>query len=199
MPLLARQKLMPHFNSSIKSLAALVVFSVLGASSAHGRTLHDCPYPPDMAWPAAIRFLRVDLRLPILEKDREAGYILFDYQQDKKVYRAALELLAFEDSSGRPGTRLSVSVPDLPQRVEAVLLEKLSRKLKDDLGPPPPLRPKPTGGGDGTGSKGNGDNQKPKVSREDRSRNDTEDPNQPVRGEDGLPRLPTRDLPRPQE
>lgn len=175
----------------IPLFAASLVFTL--TSRADARSQQDQPYPSHAVWSAAVRFLRVDLRLPVLEKDKEAGYILFDFVQDTKVYKASLELMPFEESSGRAATRVIVSVPDLPRHVEGVLLDKLARKLKEELGAPapPPSRPKPEKDGAGdTGERRNGSKKKEPAD---------EDPNAPERGADGLPRLPTRELPRPQD
>ena len=43
------------------------------ALSAEAKTTRDLTYRSDQIWNSAIRFLRVDLKYPILEKDKEAA------------------------------------------------------------------------------------------------------------------------------
>ncbi len=183
---------MHRFNKTIQACIFAFVLLLAAPPDVAARSLQEASYPSDLVWATAVRFLRVDLRFPVLEKDKEAGYILFDYVQEAKVYKGALELVAFEEASGRAATRVAVSVPDLPRHIEAVLLEKLARKLKEELGSPAPVRSRPNK----DDSKGTGEPSKRKPTEK---QPDDADPNQPVRGEDGLPRLPTRELPRPQE
>lgn len=204
-----RSTLMLPFKSSIKRLAVAGLFATGLLTAAHpawARSTVDQAYPPEPVWSAAVRFLRVDMRFPVLEKDKEAGYILFDYIQDTKVYKASVELMALDDGSGRPGSRLIVTIPELPRHVEAVLLDKLMRKLKEELGAPPPpprIKAEPKGRrGDETkveDEESDRKEDKPSTRRssEDRRRKaQEEDENAPVQGADGLPRLRTRDLPR---
>lgn len=189
-------------GSKAREIAGVIGLAALMLSaSAEARSTQDQSYPAEAVWSAAVRFLRVDMRFPVLEKDKDAGYILFDFVQDTKVYRASLELLALEEANGRAGSRVIVSVSDLPRHVEATLLEKLARKLKEELGSPvpPPARPKT---GDGARRKGDNEDrpeeaENPRRSKDERRRPEVEeDENAPVRGGDGLPRLRTRELPR---
>lgn len=163
-------------------------------SIAHARASVDLPYPVEQIWSSSVRFLRVDRRFPILEKDKEAGYILFDYvEEGTKVHKASLELVAIVEATGRSATRVVVSIPDKPRHVESLLLEKLGGKAKDDLGAPapPPSKAKPKDP-EGEGKRKEDGGKSPAKPEPD------DDPNRPVRGEDGLPRLPERrDFPRP--
>ena len=89
-----------------------------------------------------MRFLRVDERLKIVEKDGEAGYVLFELAQDGKTFPGALELVPVE-KGGRPGVRLVLRIEDRPSYVELAMLERLERKLRAELGSEPPSRPRP--------------------------------------------------------
>lgn len=174
-------------------LSIAVLGSIATAHVAFARSALETPYPVDQIWSTAVRFLRVDQRFPVLEKDKDAGYILFDYvEESTKVHKASLELVAVVQSSGRQATKVVLTIPDKPRHVEALILEKLQKKAIEELGTPLPPPPRPKRDADRPpGDKPKGE---PDTSRE------KEDPNRPVRGDDGLPRLPHhKDLPRPQE
>lgn len=90
-------------------------------------------HPAARVFPAAVRFLRIDERLAVVEKDPEAGYVLFELRQDGKTFPGALELVAVE-SNGRSAVRLVLRIEDRPSYVEAAMIERLERKLRAELG-----------------------------------------------------------------
>jgi hypothetical protein len=100
-------------------------------------------YSYDRVWPAAVRFLRVDLKLKIIEKDADAGYVLFELVDDGKPYQGALQLSRTKDLDRREATRVALKIGGRPSYVEDRLLEKLEQKLKDELGDPAPAPPPP--------------------------------------------------------
>jgi hypothetical protein len=111
-------------------------------------------------WAASIRFLRIDRGLKITERDQEAGYLLFEYKDDGKVFQGALELTPTEDAERRKATRIALKIDGRPSYIEDTLLEKLEEKLREDLGdpaPPPPPPPAdagvPDAGDDDSGGK----------------------------------------------
>lgn len=100
-------------------------------------------YPAEKVFATAVRFLRVDEGVKILEKDADAGYVMFELKQDGKTFPGALELVATENA-GRPAVRLMLRIEDRPSYVETAMLERLERKLRAELGSePPPVPPKP--------------------------------------------------------
>jgi hypothetical protein len=151
-----------------------------GAAQARSATV--VPYPTADVWPAAIRFLRVDHDYPIKEKDEPAGYVLFELSENRRTYRAALELVKTIDADGRAATQLVCTMPDLPRRYETTMLDKLAAKLRDERGPPaPPPARKPPGGGEPPAKGPASDGKNPK---------DQKDPKPP--GDlSGLPKPPT--------
>ncbi|HVR62649.1 MAG TPA: hypothetical protein VMU50_12170 [Polyangia bacterium] len=119
--------------------ATVLAAALVGASpGAQARATSIVPYPAADVWPTAIRFLRVDRDYAIKEKDETAGYVIFDVVENKKTYRGTLELVAATDREGRAGTQLVVTLGELPRHYETALLDKLSVKLRDERGPPPP-------------------------------------------------------------
>jgi len=131
---------------------------------AAARTVSELPYAYDLCWPTAVRFLRVDNRFLIEEKDKETGYILFRFGESEdrsgkplgsETPASSLELVATnqkqdpdqnesasnrDEYSGRDKTRIStkfiLDIPSQPRSTESLLLEKLRRKLLEDYGRP---------------------------------------------------------------
>ena len=110
---------------------------------AQARSQRVVPYAFEQVWPAAIRFLRVDERFEIIERDAEAGYLLFEVSEERKRFRGALELVRMEDDQGRAAVRLVIRIEDRPSYMEIGVLDRLERKLRDDLGEPRAPEPKP--------------------------------------------------------
>ena len=104
---------------------------------AEARSEKTLAYPRADAWAAAVRFIRVDAKLKITEKDADAGYVIFELREEKKTFRGSLELVeAMKD--GRHVVRFVLTIEDRPEYVEIELLNKLELKLKAELGSPAP-------------------------------------------------------------
>ena len=104
---------------------------------AEARSEKTLAYPRDQAWPAAVRFIRVDEHLKVIEKDADAGYVLFEMKDDGKTFRGSLEVIdAVKD--GRHVVRFVVTLEDRPSYLEIDMLNRLVRKLHDELGEPAP-------------------------------------------------------------
>jgi hypothetical protein len=136
---------------------AILLLGVLAARLATADTARQVSYPYERVWPAAVRFLRVDQKLKIIEKDQETGYVLFELVDDGKPFQGALQLSRSKDPERREATRLALKIGGRPSYVEDALLDKLERKLKDELGDPAPPPPAPPDAGPA---------QKPKTSPE---------------------------------
>ena len=64
-----------------RTAAALACAAVaLQAAPAAARAVQDERYATEQTWNAALRLLRVDFGFAITERDRDAGFILFSYQ-----------------------------------------------------------------------------------------------------------------------
>ena len=125
--------------------ALVVVLSLLLAAPAWAKSSRDYGYPPDQVWPALVRFLRIDEKMKIVEKDTEVHYILFELVDGKKTFRGSAELRESKDADGRPVSRVWMKLVDRPAYMEEGMLERLEQKLRDELGdpPPPPDAPEP--------------------------------------------------------
>lgn len=117
----------------------------IGASVAHARSSVIVSWPYDDVWPAGLRFLKLDEKLAITERDAEAGYVLFELSEEKKKFKGRFELVRTKDGKGRPSTRVVVSLEGRPDYAEQGLLDRFERRLREDLGkptdPPPPAPP----------------------------------------------------------
>jgi hypothetical protein len=130
------------------ALVALVALaSVAGAGGeAAARSEKTLAYPRDQAWPAAVRFLAVDERLKLVEKDEGAGYVLFELRDEGKLFRGSLEVVVIA-APGRTLVRFVLTIEDRPSWLEAVMLGRLERKLRAELGAPAPApSPRPRDG-----------------------------------------------------
>ena len=123
-------------------LALLVL--VLSSTLAWARAEKTLAYARDAAWPAAVRFIRVDEKLKILEKDADAGYVLFELREEGKTFRGSLEVMTVVVDN-RTVTRFVMQIEDRPSWVEIAMLQRLERKLRVELGAPapPPSKKKP--------------------------------------------------------
>jgi hypothetical protein len=101
-------------------------------------------YPRDQVWPTAVRFLAVDERVKITEKDAEAGYVVFELRDDGKTFRGALEVMTVTHD-GRSSVRFVLQIADRPSWLELAMLARLEDKLRAELGSPqpPPSPPEP--------------------------------------------------------
>ena len=151
----------------------LVVAALLLAPLvAHARSEKTLAYPRDEAWPAAVRFIVIDAHLKIVEKDADAGYVLFELHEEKKTFRGSLEVIDVV-KDGRHQVRFVMQIEDRPQWIEIELLNKLEQKLRAELGSPSP-EPTP---------------KKPEPPKDDGSKQDGPKPAPP--DDDGPPISPT--------
>jgi hypothetical protein len=110
---------------------------LLATGVAEARSEKTLAYPRDQAWPAAVRFIRVDAHLKITEKDADAGYVIFELKEEKKTFRGSLEVIDTV-KDGRHVVRFVMTIEDRPEWLEIELLNKLEQKLHAELGSPAP-------------------------------------------------------------
>lgn len=130
-----------------RSLPLIVLLASLFApASASARLTEEHGYDYDQVWRAAVRLVAVDLRFPITDRDQEIGYVLFEYQDQGRSYQGSIELVRAAAEGGER-IRVVVQVPGMPSYVERMILDRFSRKLLEEYGPPrvrrPPPRPAP--------------------------------------------------------
>jgi len=117
-------------------LAKGLLVLALATAPAAARSEKTLGYPRDQVWSTSVRFLVVDEKAKILEKDADAGYMLFELRDEGKTVRGSLEL-ATVTVDGRPSVRFVLQIDDRPSWLEVAMLQRLERKLRSELGAPP--------------------------------------------------------------
>jgi hypothetical protein len=125
--------------AAIAAIAAVVLAALVAAPRpAAARSERTVSFPIERVWPTAVRFLRVDEGLAIVDKDAEAGYVVFELKDKGKTFRGALELVAIVDGDGRTAVRLVMTIDGRPEYTESGLLDRLLAKVHREYGEPPP-------------------------------------------------------------
>jgi hypothetical protein len=129
--------------SRLARIAVLVAALLAAPALATARSEKTIDYQAAKVWPTAVRFLRVDEGVKIVEKDADAGYVLFELTDEGKTFTGALELVVADDEQG-PRVRIVIRIEDRPSYLEIGMLERLERKVRADLGSAPVRRPTET-------------------------------------------------------
>lgn len=135
----------PRVWIAVTAALACLLALCISPAPVEARSQRDTRYLYRQVWPAAVRLLRVDKGYDIVEKDVDAGYVLFDVKEDRKKFRGSLELVRLEGES-RNRVRVIIRIADRPSYVELGLLDNLERKLREEYGSPPKSTPKPPSG-----------------------------------------------------
>jgi hypothetical protein len=152
----------PSSRASLCAAGLAFALGSLAAAPAEARSEKQLGYSPSAVWGPLVRFVRVDENLKIVDRDQEAGYLIFELVQDKKTFRGSVEIIA---ATKDHGVRLILDVADRPSYVEVAMLERLERKLYSELGPapsPPPPKKKPKSDGKAEAKPGDKDDDKDK-------------------------------------
>lgn len=124
----------------MKRFVSCVLFLLMGIGMiplAEARTDRLMTYREGQIWTGILRFLRVDMGYRVIERDREAGYLLFEYKDGGRAHSASIEMVPVVESDRRY-VRTTLQIPSMPSYVGRVLFDKLERKLKTEYGDPPP-------------------------------------------------------------
>ncbi len=125
-------------------VCALALSGLVMPAEALARRQQDVRYPFQRVWNAALRMVRVDMRLPITDRDPDAGYMLFEYVDSDRKYPGSIEIISGEQDK-RPFVKVVVNVNGMPSYVEQMLIDKLEKKLNAEYGAPldPPKKEEP--------------------------------------------------------
>src|SRR5262245_13318501 len=132
-------------RTGLLALGLTMAAGVAGlAPPAWARSEKTLDYQRAEVWPAAVRFLVVDERLKVTEKDAEAGYVLFELRDDGKLFRGSLEVMTVM-RDGRSVVRFVLQIADRPSWLESAIHPRLEPKVRRELGSasPPPAKPEP--------------------------------------------------------
>ena len=101
-------------------------------------------------WPTAIRYLRVDRGYPVRDRDKESGFILFEFPLESqdgtpRTGEGSMELYPIEDAVGRPSVQIQVATSNGPTYLPHAIVEGLAAKVRAERGQPsaPPSRKPP--------------------------------------------------------
>lgn len=122
---------------SLVLLAVLVGVIAGPVHTASARSEKTLAYQRDEVWATAVRFLVVDEHVKVLEKDGEAGYVLFELKDEGKSYKGSLEVMTVVRDK-HTSVRFVLQIEDRPSWVEIAMLTRLERKLHAELGSPAP-------------------------------------------------------------
>ncbi len=114
---------------------ALAAFVVFATTIADAKLEADSAYTKSQTYNGALRYLRVDLGYEIVEKDPDAGYILFRFEPPGRrgnPTNGSLEVIETKDR-----VKIVIQLPQLPSYHETVLRDGLLKKLRTELGDPP--------------------------------------------------------------
>ena len=122
------------------AVVALAVAGLLLAVAAQARVEARSGYSKQQTFSGALRYLRVDLGYEIVEKDPEAGYLIFRYQPPGRqpTSNGSIEVIETEQT-----VKVLLQLPQMPRYHETVLRDGLMRKLREEYGEPPPRKPEP--------------------------------------------------------
>ena len=120
----------------LRAPAALAV-TFAAPQLVRARVQTDYTYTWNQVWQAAVRMVRVDLQCPITDRDADIGYVMFDYTDGGRAHAGSVELVRATGTDGIERVRAVVQVPSMPSWVERMMIDRLTRKLRDDFGDPP--------------------------------------------------------------
>ena len=127
------------------ALTALIAIAAVALPErpASAKSAYDSAYGFDRTWNAGLRLVRVDLGLKVTEKDDSNGYLLFDYrspESGQKPVPGSMEFIKGKDGQ----VRVVVQIAQMPGYHEQVLVDSLSRKLRNEYRDPPKKPPVPS-------------------------------------------------------
>ncbi|RJO66478.1 MAG: hypothetical protein C4523_12390 [Myxococcales bacterium] len=88
----------------------------------------------DVLWSAAVRLIRVDKNWKIVDKDKETGFIIFEYQSKESSSQASVEILKDAAPEEKNVSRfvVQVSIPSASSIEERLLIDELKRKIQEE-------------------------------------------------------------------
>ncbi len=105
-------------------------FALFASRDSEARRVERVPYAIAEVWNAAVRFVVVDEAYTVVERDAEAGFIVFKFLPpgSKREERGSVELVRQGDETDIIG-----AMPSMPAHHEAAMVERLVAKLRREL------------------------------------------------------------------
>ncbi|GAB4309292.1 MAG: hypothetical protein Kow0090_23100 [Myxococcota bacterium] len=113
----------------------LILAMLLPFSTAMGKQTKKLSINYDQLWSGSIRYLRIDQGFEILDRDKEAGYIIFTFKfpKGKKTSRATMEFIVKgEEQDGKKKVDIQLKIDDGAEYLEIHLLDGLVEKLNKE-------------------------------------------------------------------
>jgi hypothetical protein len=157
--------------------ASMVWLALSRAPDANASAAYSSPYTYEQTFGTMLRMLRVDMGFKIVERDKELGFIMFEYTSPEagtRVTPGSAELIDNKEA----GVRVNVQLPQMPRYHEQMIVDQLAKKLEAEHGAPPerPKPPKDKGDKDkdkdGDEDKDGADKDKDKGGDKDKSKDD---------------------------
>lgn len=143
-------KRLGHALLALAFVAMTAALGALGDGDAGANAAYDSPYTYEQTFGSALRLVRVDLGLKVLEKDQASGYVMFEYkspESGKRVSSGSIEVV-----KNQGNVHVAVQLPEMPRYHEQMMIDALVKKLVSEHGEPPRHpRPEPPDAGDGAG------------------------------------------------
>ena len=107
----------------------------------HAKTRKIMKWDYSTLYNTTVRLIRVDMNWEIVDKDKDAGFIIFKYSsKSKKFLRASIEFIREEtgenDDAGEKSLATSViiqvSIPGVSSVEERMLIDDLNKKLHEE-------------------------------------------------------------------
>jgi hypothetical protein len=145
---------MKRLGSPLLALAFVALAAALlalGGRDAGANVAYDSPYTYEQTFGSALRLVRVDLGLKLVEKDQASGYLMFEYkspESGKRVSSGSIEIV-----KNQGNVHVAVQLPEMPRYHEQMMIDALVKKLVAEHGEPPrhPRPEPPVDAGDGAG------------------------------------------------
>ena len=118
-------------------LLAVTCALVTVAPPVGARAETESPYTRRQTFNGALRYLRVDLGFEVVERDFDAGYLLFKYVplHSDTPTRGSIEVIEVQGN-----VKVVVALPEQPNHHETMLSDGLMKKLEIEYGEPPPRK-----------------------------------------------------------
>lgn len=112
----------------------MLVLALTRSTPANASALYTSPYSFEQTFGTSLRFIRVDMGFRVIEKDKDAGFILFDYTSPESGNKAVPGSLELVETS--KGVQVTAQIPAMPQYHEQMVIDQLAKKLETEHGRP---------------------------------------------------------------
>ncbi len=117
----------------------MILLALSKSPDANASSAYASAYTYEQTFGTVLRLIRVDMGLKIVEKDKDLGYVLFEYTSPESGTRVTSGSASLVTS--KTGVQVSVQLPQMPRYHEQMILDLLAKKLEEEHGAPPKPEP----------------------------------------------------------